>query len=237
MASFLTLPNELKLEIIENTAPDDIGNFALCCKSVYALAENPLRQHKEDKKIYEKLRFTLSWHDPDSIYRSAHEKLCALSRRQRLRLYPRAVGLNNYPHGIQDLRGDENPGVKDKIQLIYDKIFPNFDSPYMDKSEMKTLFNKIAVADPWAGNSMLLTLLPNVKRIYFDEYDVHDSGTINMISKISKTNEKASSSIQGQLSLTKLEEIQISSVSPSGNVANKSGVLEAFMTLPSLRVV
>lgn len=52
MATFLDLPNELKLNIIEVAALDDIGNFALCCKLVHGLALNTLRQHKADKWMY-----------------------------------------------------------------------------------------------------------------------------------------------------------------------------------------
>lgn len=41
MTALLDLPNEIKLEIIETIAPDDIENFALCSKSVYDLAGRP----------------------------------------------------------------------------------------------------------------------------------------------------------------------------------------------------
>ena len=38
MATFFSLPNEVKLQIIETMAPDDTENFALCCKLVHSLA-------------------------------------------------------------------------------------------------------------------------------------------------------------------------------------------------------
>lgn len=52
MAHFVSLPNKLKLQIIETTARNDIDNLALCCKLVHGLAVKALRQHRADKRMY-----------------------------------------------------------------------------------------------------------------------------------------------------------------------------------------
>ena len=49
MPTFLGLPHEIKLQIIEDTAPGDIENFVLCCRLIYSLAEKPMRQHRVDR--------------------------------------------------------------------------------------------------------------------------------------------------------------------------------------------
>ena len=51
MASFLGLPNEINITI-DVTAPDDIENFALCCKLVHDLAGKILKQHRANKCTY-----------------------------------------------------------------------------------------------------------------------------------------------------------------------------------------
>ena len=233
MATFLGIPNEIKLQIIEETAPDVIENFALSCKLIYFLAEKTLRQHNTDKKVYNKIDFDFVWNDSHSRDLPRDQKLLVLSESQRLRRYPRIVCMLSTTNWVR--RGERARVFKTEVSRVCDSIFNKFGSPYVDKSEMKNLLNKMVAGDVGAANSMLLTLLPNFERIHLYEYNHHDSEIIDMLSKISATNEKASSWMQENLSLVKLEEVTIQSMVP-GN-STEIGTLEAFMTLPSLRVV
>ena len=236
MATFLSLPNEIKLQIIEDTAPDGIENFAFCCKLIYSLAEKTMRQHRADKSIYRELDYHFMQHGFLSRETPDYESLRILSESRHLRLYPRSVQIVNCPIlGKDGGRGRNTQAIRTKVRRVCDSIFNKLDSPYMDKSEMKTLLDKIVAAKVGAANSMLLTLLPNVERIHLREFDLHDSTLLDMISKISRMNETISSSTPEKLSLVKLEEIHIQS-DVLGRT-NETGTLEAFMTLPSLRVV
>ena len=233
MATFLSLPNEIKLQIIDDTAPDGIENFALCCRLVYTLAEKTLKQHKADKVNYDDINFNFLWHGFHSRELFVYEQLLVLLESQRLRLYPRSVQMLCDSNWFR--RATSTRSFKREVRHVFDRVLNNLDSPYMDNSEMKILLSKVVAEDVGAANSMLLTLLPNVKRIYLCEYIHHDSAMIDMLSKISATNEKAPSWMQEKLSLVKLEEITIHAMVP--DLGTQSGTLEAFMTLPSLRVI
>ena len=236
MPTFLSLPNELKLQIIEDTAPGDIENFVLCCRLIYSLAEKTMRQHKVDKSIYKKLGYHFLWHGFLSPETCDYERLRILSESRHLRLYPTSIQIFNYSILDEDVGGErDSQFIRTEVRRVCDSIFNKLDSPYMDKSEMKTLLDKIVAAEVGAPNCMLLTLLPNVERIYLCEYEHHNSTMLEMISKISRTNEIISPSTPEKLSLVKLDEIHVQ-FRASGE-RNESGMLEAFMTLPSLRVV
>ena len=236
MPTFLSLPVEIQLHIAEDTVPDGIVNFALCCKSIYSLARKILRQHRADKSIYTKLGYHFSWHGFLSPGTSDYERLRILSESRHLQQYPRSVHIFNTPILDEDVRNEKKDSmIRSEVRRICDSIFNKLDSPYMDKSEMKTLLDKIVAPEVGAANSMLLTLLPNVKRIDLCEYDHHDSTMRDVVSRISQTNEKTTCSTQANLSLVKLEELYVQPKKSGGR--NESGTLEAFMTLPSLRVV
>ena len=235
MPTLLSIPNEIKLQIIEDTAPDGIENFALCCKLIYSLAEKTMRQHRADKSTYNNLGCLFLWHGFLSQMSSNYKSLRMLSESQHLRLYPRSVQIFNCSILDEYSGGRGNTEVIcTEVRRICDSIFDKLDSPYMNKSEMKTLLDKIVAAEAGAANSLLLTLLPNVERIYLYD-DFYDSTMLDTISRISRTNKTISSSTPEKLSLTKLEEIHIQS--PVFGGRNISGTLKAFMTLPSLRVV
>ena len=230
MATLLSLPNEIKLQIIDDTVPEGIESFALCCKSIYNLAEKTLEQHKAHKMIYDNMSFNFSWSPLRSQDLLESQKLLVLSKSQRPRRYPRSVQMLSRTNWF---RGGEV--FKREVRRVCDSIFYNVDSPYLSKSKMKILLNEIVAGDVGAANSMLLTLLPNVERIHLGERNNHDTEMIDVLPKISETNKDASSWMQEKLSLVKLKEITIQS--PVREINTKLGTLEAFMTLPSLRVV
>lgn len=58
---FSEFPNELKLQIIETTNPEDIVNLALSCKAVFILATETLAQHRYDKAHGSFLSFSVKW--------------------------------------------------------------------------------------------------------------------------------------------------------------------------------
>ncbi|CAD6571729.1 MAG: hypothetical protein ASARMPRED_004768 [Alectoria sarmentosa] len=247
MTTLLDLPNEIKLEIIETIAPDDIENFSLCCKSVYDLAGRTLRQHMVDKTTYRRCFSLSTWNEGHTMCLVAYCKLRDMSESRRLRLYPRSIRIGNYTVSDQDretnrLRHPEyvwsrSTQVMDKVRGISDSIFNNLDSPCVDMDEMKAWRKKIGDGEVGAANCLLLTLLPNVERIDVDELDRSHSEMSDMIYKISKTNEDVSSMIWEKLSLVKLQEVHVHSLACLGGATTQSRVLEACMTLPSLRIV
>ena len=57
MATLLSLPNEILLNIIEELLPDDLPNFALSCKRMQALSRRSLISYREWKKKYAVVNF------------------------------------------------------------------------------------------------------------------------------------------------------------------------------------
>lgn len=234
MATFLTLPNEIKLQIIEDTAPDGIENFALCCKLIYNLANKALKQHKADKMIYGNMSFDFVWNGFHSQELSEYQKVLVLSENQRLRHYPRSAQILNKRNWVR--RGNRTKESEREVRRVCDSILNNIDSPYKGKSEMKVLRDKMVAGDVGAANSLLLTLLPNVERIHLCEHKkYYHTDMIDMLLNISVVNKEAPLWMQEKLSLVKLKEITIQSLVPHSGT--KIATLEAFMSLPSLRIV
>ncbi len=82
-------------------------------------------------------------------------------------------------------------------------------------------------------NFLLLNFLPNVERLSFDWLEQW-TGIADTIRTISTINRDPPASMRDRLSLTKLLEIDLDY---TRNVQDDDGVLEAFMTLPSLRIL
>ena len=79
VVTFLSLPNEIKVQIVETTASYDIENFALCCELVHGLAGATLRQHKVDKELYSRFDSPRFWDAGYSEFLAAYWKIQAIS--------------------------------------------------------------------------------------------------------------------------------------------------------------
>ena len=245
MATFLGLPTELKLNIIEFIAPDDIENFALCCKLVHRLVLNILRQHKADKQMYSTFVPNLLLDTGYEENLASFHKFRDLAASRRLQLYPKWVKLENHrpwqfysvsdwdPRRAETIEGSQ---VMESVKVICNDILSGLDSPYIDKDDVKRWHNKISAGILVAANCLLLTILPNVEHISVFEMPFLNWQMSDTIYKISQTNGKASSLVSKKLSLVKLREVTILSMPLFGGPSH-SGVLEAFMTLPSLWIV
>lgn len=169
-----------------------------------------------------------------------------MSGSRRLRLYSKIFRVLTFGPGTvfiardEDMRKTSNIEsieIVDKCRRICDSISRNLDSPYMDKDELKAWHKEIVDGTVGAANCLMLTLLPSVEKMTVCELDPRDSEMSDMICKISKTNEEASSLTWEKLSLVKLQEVTMLSASPIGRGTTRSGLLEALMTLPSLRIL
>ena len=132
-----------------------------------------------------------------------------LSESRRLQLYSKFVVLRNRTLTNRERRPSMRIEVTAKVRRICDGIFEDINSPYMDKDEMKAWHSKIVDGEIGAAKGLLLTLLPNVKRIVIVELGRSSSEIWDMIYKISKTNDQVSSLIWEKLSRVKLHEVTI----------------------------
>lgn len=234
-AQFSSLPNEIKLHIIEISDPDDVENLALCCKLVYSLADKTLKQHKIDRKNWSNLVFSIECCRTDAEYLQAFSKLREIATDRRLGLYPKRVTIRgrNYLFTWPD-----HPGTQDEITEICDQIFKDLESPYINQAEMKAWHKRLIDSGVMAGcsltgsavaNALLLTLLPKVERISVPWQGRLGAEMSSIIRTISKVNRDAPSSMQDRLSLTELSEFQLCFGGMDGNFDGATGVLEAFL--------
>ena len=244
---FSSLPNEIISEVIETSDPEDIENLALCCKLVYNLAAKTLVQHKADKTCWSDLRFSVTWAGFDENLLKGFNKLRDIATNRRLQRYPKQVTMHTQLTPGPDLNPREELCMQDGIvQACYD-IFKDFESPYIAKGEVNLWHKKLIEGavphydiNAIIANCLLLTLLPNVERLRtrcLDQLGFETTEVADMISTISRINQDAAPFMRNRLSLTKLRDVQIDSDTWREEDLYGTGVVEAFMTLPSLRIL
>lgn len=241
---FPQLPNEIKLQIIETSDPEDLENLVLCCKLVYSFAKKTLVQHRIYKFDWSLLSFSLARNDKSECFLLHFLQLRDIATNKRLRRYPKCIKIHGCS-GFSFPSPFARVEIQDEVKLACDTMSKNFKSPYFDDEEIYTLFNKLPNAEAYPpyvdrtsaiANSILLTLLPNVERIKI--YNHQTSPEIAfMIRKISKTNRNAPSFMRSQLSLINLSEVKIHSDYGHNNRRYNTGILEAFLALPTLLIL
>ena len=80
---FSEFPNELKLQIIETTIPEDIVNLSLSCKTMYDLAKRTLAHHRQDIGRWWSLAFSVKWSRKDANCLQAFHQLRNIATNRR----------------------------------------------------------------------------------------------------------------------------------------------------------
>lgn len=245
-SKFSSLPNEMMLNVIETTDPEDIESLALCCKLVHTLAGKTLAQHKADKDRWWQIRFCVTWFYPDAECLDAFFLFRDIATNRRLQRYPREVTFRDRDFTGHRVSPFVAVDIKDQVVQACNTVFKDLESPYIAKDEMDTLYNKLidvegsvsrGEVNSGTANSLLLTLLPSVERIGIAYLTQLSTGFVNMIHKIARINRDAPPSMRSRLSLTRLSEVEIESSTPLDDAQRDTGILEAFMALPSLRIM
>jgi len=175
MASLLDLPNELLLQIIGKTIPDDIESFSECCTDMKVLAEEMLAQHKSDHYSYSAVKIT-DCSDIASEAINPRDLLEDILRTPRLALYPTHVFIGEswdrfmvQSSNIEGTEEDFDDELKDLIRKALE------DCPYVYPNEVDERASDIRRGGMDATMAMLLALLPNVQSIkLFDKWFIGD---------------------------------------------------------------
>ena len=223
MASLLSLANETILQIIDEARPDGIWGLVRCCKRLWILGADDLKQHRRDVARYRVPIFTFRKEQAFGV----DVFLSAILHQPRRALYVNHLWVLDYASGLE-----LDPVLITKKSLralddIRNLIFTTDGCPYIQDDEVGKWVDRIERGDVNAILCLSLTLLPNVQKLIFG-YD--DDQYTEMIYKISKLNQSPYCKIPGPLSLGRLETIRFKST-----MNNESGICEACMTLPSLR--
>ncbi len=238
MATFLSLPNEMKFQIIETVAPDDIVNFALCCKLVHSLAIKTLRQHKAGKKRYHFLDFSVVGARVNRDILQPYHQVLDMVESSRLRLYCKRLEIFNCRLSDEERQSILiQRGALKEIAEVCDKIFDGFISPYIDEEEMKPWRKRVTDGSISELTCLLLTLLPNVRSMTVLDPMLWGRASADIVNEISRRNQEISSSIHDRLSLTKLSQMEIRYDASMPGTSGNTGLIEAFMGLPSMRSI
>ena len=104
MATLLTLPNEVLLEIINELLPDDIPHLALSCKHMRALSQRRLTWYRECRKKYHVVKIH-GYPERDSES-DLPELLQHVISDQRIAFYPRSMIIEIPCSRLQRLHAD-----------------------------------------------------------------------------------------------------------------------------------
>ncbi|CAF9927370.1 MAG: hypothetical protein ALECFALPRED_003693 [Alectoria fallacina] len=166
-SKFSSLPNEMMLNVIETTDPEDIESLALCCKLVHTLASKTLAQHQADKDRWSQIFFCVTWFYPDAECLEAFFHFRDIATNRRLQRYPKKVtfhGLDSTGHRVSPFVAID---IKDQVVQACNTVFKDLESPYIAKDEMDPLYNNLVDAEgsvsrgeinSGTANSLLLTL-------------------------------------------------------------------------------
>ena len=182
MATLLSLPNEIVLNIIEELLPDDLPYFALSCKRMQALSQNSLISYHECKKKYAVVKF----HGCPEMDNESH--LPALLQHmiadQKIAFYPRSMILDGplcsmycahsfeYSPGNGDDDHSDNEAKKLGSIEKLNRIINHFDYG-TTKNKYESSDQRLGVGKGWLYEpsqwstmlGLLLTTFPNIETL------------------------------------------------------------------------
>ncbi|MCJ1459161.1 hypothetical protein MMC28_009538 [Mycoblastus sanguinarius] len=207
MAVLLDLPNEILIQIIDDTIPDDIENFSQCCDRIANLAEETLEQHDDDKRNFDGP--IISEHGNEPHY-SPLDFLKTIIRNPQLALYPKRLWLGDGDDDYYNTHHDDPDGrdtdIEDEMKDGIRKLL--VDCPYIPHQDIERWASKIRGKCYHAGTALLLALLPNLRSIsLYDSFYLGDY-LREMLDNITEASHDPYPR-QGSLALSKLRRVRV----------------------------
>ena len=229
MASLLGLANETILQIIDESRPDGIWGLVGCCKRIWILGADDLKQHRQDIARYREPSLPLFQKEEEPAF-GVDKFLSDILHQPRRALYVDHLYLFDFDAFVRDpvLSTKERLDVLDKIR---NQFFNTNGCPYNQDDEVGKWVDKFERGDMNAVLCLSLTLLPNLRTLAIDD----DQMFADLIYTISKYNQSPYLMISGPLPLSKLETVTINGARTVNQIGERLGIYEACMTLPSLR--
>ncbi|KAL9063369.1 MAG: hypothetical protein Q9161_009494 [Pseudevernia consocians] len=234
MSTLLSLPNEILLQIIEETRPYTIRSFVSTCKKIWTLGVKALEQHQQDLERYQDPELGIWQNGESGIEVNSYAYLSELLLKPRRALYVNHLVVHNRSFTVFEHR--QEPFTKESLTMIDEicgLLFKDDGCPYIRGDEVGQWAEKLRRGDTNAVACLFLTLLPNLESLSLMEYS--NQGIAEFIYKISKANQSRHRMLQGPLPLNNLATIVINDTTSMDQPGEKFGIFEACMTLPSLR--
>ena len=182
--TFLSLPNEILLRIIDESCPDGIESLALCCKRIHVLAEKTIERHIVNRKQFSRRR--LEWPSGRTEQNSVNHFGI-----QELLTWPEGAPYVKELH-IRGAEMTKNATLADPeygrlpVSIDIQKWRSFFDvstCAYIPNCDARDWAEKLEDLHVMAAAGMLLALLPNLEILTLQ--DIHDATMLaKMVRKI-----------------------------------------------------
>ena len=239
MATLLSLPDEILVEIIEDTRPDSIRSFVKCCKSMWVLGARVLQQHQQDMDRFEDSKIELVF--PMSRRGAITHPYTFLSDillKPRRALYVKKLLVQDdkvvdYAF-YQSLRATHSELVSVMVDEPCGLLFRGIvECPYIHHNAISEWVASVRRGDTYEAACLALTLLPNLEVLSLKNWE--SKRYAQLIFEILKTNQSPHCKILEPLPLRKLHTVITYNARNYSQPFEDSGIHEMCMMIPSLR--
>ena len=242
MSTLLSLPDDILVEIIEDTRPDNIRSFVRCCKSMWILGARVLQHHQQDMDRFQDSKIDLFF--PMSRRGAITHPYTFLSDillKPRRALYVKnlsvedAITLNSTL--VQSLKATHSELVSVMVDEPCGLLFRGIvECPYIHDDATSKWVASFRRGDTYEAACLALTLLPNLEVLSLKNFWEGKSHA-EMILEILKTNQSPHCKIPDPLPLHKLHTAIIDNATSYSQPFEDYGIHEMCMMLPSLRKI
>ncbi|KAM0798810.1 hypothetical protein BDR22DRAFT_857822 [Usnea florida] len=241
MSTLLSLPNEILIEIIKDTRPENIRSFVTCCKSMRILGAGLLQQHQEDVDRFQSSKIELFFptFNPGAITNS-YTFLSTILLKPRRALYVKSLLVDDvtsrrtYCPGPYSHKATHNELISVMLDEPRGLLFRAVvERPYIHEDATSKWVANFRRGDMYEAACLALTLLPNLEVLSLKDWE--GKRCAELIFDILKTNQSPHSKILDAQPLHKLHTVIIDNAKSRVQPLEDYGIHEMCMMLPSLR--
>lgn len=224
--TLLSIPNEILFQIIDEVCPDGIESFALCCKTIYGLAQNTIKLHNSCKQEFS--RGCLHW--ANHLHLPPDFGVAKIVRYARAAPYVKGLLITRRTY-FEDSGSSLNPAQIIGLDGLttrdreWRQFFDASRCHYIPDCDVDLWQEMLESADEAFVTSMLLAQLPNLQRASF-------RGVYNSVPIVQMVGSISASPNLGIGALSKLTHAEIHN---HNRDYDPVGLYESFALLPSMR--
>ena len=238
-STLLSRPDEILVEIIQDTRPDSIRSFLRCCKRMWILGARVLRQHQQDVDRFQESKIEL-FHpifreDADA---NSYTFLSNILLKPRRALYVKNLLVENanvvdciY---LQSLKATHRELISVMVDEPCGLLFRVIvECPYIQDNATSKRVASFRRGDTYEAACLALTLLPNLEVLSLKNWEGKRCAAL--IYGVLKTHQSPHCKIPDPLPLHKLHTVIIDNATSHSLPLQDYGIHEMCMMLPSLR--
>ena len=247
MPTLMGLPSEILISIIDVTEPEDAESFSICCKLIYSLAGNRIKEHEQKKSLFSTLFvgndfLPRPWSDAN--YDSSNTQLREFFSDERNLFYPTTMVARLPPCGNNFRNESEDGGTagtlttdgSDEIGRQLECRVHNMIGLDVGGVDAEEWSKQVGAGDSIAVFLLLLALLPNLEWLSIENLGQSTQTlSTNCLSIMRLMTEGALEQQEKGLGFGgRLSECTVKGYDGTGVEEN---LLPFFMMLPKMRVI